>query len=136
MTTFPFIKATFPDADLNPRHMARRLVLHLLRLRADRAGVDLPECDDEALHDRACMASIKGVHIAREDHRRADRRANRVFDRILRESGLSHLDKGDRDRLSALKDQPEKPAVSGSSAASGAGPALVPAECWSSSWRG
>jgi hypothetical protein len=104
MTNFPFIKATFPDPDLNPRRMARRLVLHLLRLRADRTGVDLPKCDDEELHDRAYMDRIEDVHISREDHRRADRRANRVFDRILRESGLIHLDKADRDRLSALKD--------------------------------
>ncbi|TJZ80727.1 AAA family ATPase [Paracoccus hibiscisoli] len=104
MTSFPFIKATFPDPDMNPRRMCRRLVLHLLRLRAARAGVDLPECDDETLHDKACQNRVEGVALTREDHRRANSRANRLYHRILRESGLDHLDKTDRDRLSALQD--------------------------------
>ena len=81
-TSFSFIKATFPDLDMNPRVMGRRLVLHLLR--AARASVDLAECDDDTLHDTACQNRVEGVALTRGNHKRSDMRANRLYHRIRR----------------------------------------------------
>lgn len=53
MLRHPFIKATFPDPELTPRKISKRLMLHLTRIRIDRAGVDVDEQDEERLYDLA-----------------------------------------------------------------------------------
>lgn len=50
------------------------------------------------------MGAVEGISVPQKDHRRANRRASRLHDRILRASGVGHLDKQDRERLSPLKD--------------------------------
>ncbi|MFC0200367.1 AAA family ATPase [Paracoccus rhizosphaerae] len=104
MQNHPFIRARLPDPDLSTRNIAKHLVLRLLRLRAARAGVDLSRHEDESLYDIACMGAVEGISMPQKDHRRANRRASRLYDRVLRESGVGHLDKHDRERLSPLGD--------------------------------
>lgn len=98
-----FIKAMFPDLNLTPRKIAKRLILHLTRLRVGRADVDVDEQDEETLYDLACMGRLKGVSVTPEDHVRADCRAVQFYDRIMRNSRLGHLDKTEREKLSILK---------------------------------
>ena len=104
MPNHPFIRARMPDPDLSARRITKRLVLHLLRLRAARAGVDLSRHEDGDLYDLACMGAVEGISMPQKDHRRANRRASRLHDRVVRESGVGHLDKHDRERLSPLGD--------------------------------
>lgn len=104
MRNYPFLKASMPDPDLSARNIAKDLVLRPLRLRAARAGVDLSRHEEESLYDLACMGAVEGISVPQKDHRRANRRASRLYDRVVRESGVGHLDKQDRERLSPLKD--------------------------------
>lgn len=84
MPRHPFIKATFPDPDLTPHKISKRLMLHLTRIRIDRAGVDVEEQDEETLYDLACMGKLEGVSMTPEDQIRTDRRAVRFYDRTVR----------------------------------------------------
>ena len=103
MPRHPFIKASFPDPDLTPRKIAKRLMLRLTWIRVDRAAVDPDEQDEEKLYDLACLGRLDGVCLTPEDHTRVDRRAARLHERKLRLSGIGHLERSDRDKLSVLK---------------------------------
>ncbi len=70
--------------------MGRRLALHLLRLRAACAGVDLPEYDNKTLHDITRQNRARGMELVQVDHKRANLRANHRHPGILSVAGKGH----------------------------------------------
>ncbi len=104
MSHFPIIRATFPDSSFTPNKIARRLFEHLLRLRAARAGINLPDEIGLGSPEYRRVDGPDGDLWKAEDRQRVDRRARLLHECIERKSGLSHLNRDDRDRLSILKD--------------------------------
>ncbi|WP_265500569.1 hypothetical protein [Paracoccus beibuensis] len=104
MLNYPFIKASLPGPDVTARSIAMRLVVHLLRLSAARAGVDLSGFEDASLYEMSRIDKVEGISITQKDHRRANGRASRLYDRMLRESGVGHFTKEDRVKLQPLAD--------------------------------
>jgi len=104
MSHFPIIRATFPDSSFTPHKIARRLFEYLLRLRAARAGTDLPYESGLGSSDYRRVDGPDLVLWTVDDRQRADRRARLLHECVRRKSGLGHLSRDDRDRLSILRD--------------------------------
>jgi len=104
MSHFPIIKATFPDPSFTPHKIARRLFEHLLHLRAARAGIDLPDESGLGSSDYRRVDDPDLVLWTVDDRQRVDRRARLLHECVQRKSGLGHLSRDDRDRLSILRD--------------------------------
>lgn len=103
MSRFPIMKAKFPDPSLNPRQISSHLARHLKKLRAGDGSVDLPE---EAKEERKWPVDgeeDQRIRLSMNDMKRVDCHAARLHDGILRRTGLSHLDREDRQKLSSLK---------------------------------
>ncbi|KGJ02235.1 hypothetical protein IT41_17965 [Paracoccus halophilus] len=98
MSRFPFVKASFPDPALTPRKIRTHLIDVQQRLRDRRAAIHPPQDDT----DRADPA--EELRLTERAHRRADTRAKRLHDDILRRSGLSHPNRDEREKLSVLRD--------------------------------
>jgi len=77
---------------------------YLLRLRAARAGTDLPDESGLGSSDYRRVDDPDLVLWTVDDRQRVDRRAHLLHECMQRKSGLSHLNRDDRDRLSILKD--------------------------------
>ncbi|MGN7869202.1 AAA family ATPase [Paracoccus sp. 22332] len=103
MSRFPIMKATFPDPSLNPRQISSHLAKHLKWLRARHAGVDLSKEVKEERHWPIEGEESERIRLSLDDMKRVDRHAVRLHDGVLRRTGLSHLNREDRQNLSSLK---------------------------------
>ncbi|MCZ0961706.1 hypothetical protein [Paracoccus benzoatiresistens] len=103
MSRFPIMKGKFPDPSLNPRKISSHLAKHLFRLRAGHAGLALPEEAQGEGQWAVEGEDSERIRLPLDDMKRVDRHAARLHDGVLRRSGLSHLNREDREKLSVLK---------------------------------